>query len=213
MYDKVIKLNFKGKDRDFTFRFYDKNDDEKLRKLYSAWRYLNDVSKELGNRGVNIPEGLSETIFCRAMGAGRIIKAPIGFPKSYDVYNIKKKVKQEIKATSIENDLTSFSNSIRCDELYFVDFYKEGAWDGSFDIYKIDIEDLLKVELNKNQSFEDQQKQKRRPRFSVKEKLIKKFNLLPVYSGKLDLGRKAKLINITRKSVRDFRLKNLTNAN
>lgn len=190
MPEEHVILKHDGKDFNCFVRTFDETSDAEIYRIYCAWRYLNEVSKSLGCRGVNIPEGLSETVFCRVMGSARIIEKPVNFPGSYDAYDIGREKRQEIKSTSIENDLTSFSPLIRCDELYFVDFYKHGMFDGSFDIYKIDIPSVMKLKMNKTQTFEEQQSQGRRPRFSVRSKLIEEQGLLPVYSGNIGIGRK-----------------------
>jgi hypothetical protein len=190
MVDGYEVLKHEGKEYNCFVRTFDKEFDAEIYRIYCAWRYLNEVSKSLGCRGVNIPEGLSETVFCRAMGSARIIEKPANFPGSYDAYNIKRKKRQEVKSTSIKNDLTSFSPLTRCDELYFVDFYCDGTFDGSFKIYKLDIPSVMKMKINKSQTFEDQQNQGRRPRFSVRNKLIKEQGLQPIYSGKIGVDMK-----------------------
>ena len=78
----------------------------------------------------------------------------------------------QVKASSVEEDLTSFGPKTEWDRIYFMDFYREGAWDGSFDIYEIDTEEILNFPVNKKETFQEQQKQGRRPRFSIKKDLI-----------------------------------------
>ena len=62
--------------------------------------------------------------------------------------------------------------------------------DGSFDIYKLDIEDVLKIKVNKNNTFEDCQRSGKRPRFSVREKLIVKQGLRPIFSSNIGINKK-----------------------
>jgi hypothetical protein len=190
MVDKIVELKHDGRKFKCAVRIFGSEFDGEIYKIYSAWRYLNEVSKSLGTRGVNVPEGLSETVFCRIMGSARIIPKPAGFPGSFDAYDLKRRKRQEIKSTSVNNDLTSFSPLTRCDELYFVDFYRKGLHDGSFDIYKLDPEVLAKVQVNSTQTFDDQQAEGRRPRFSVRQKLIIESGLMPIYSGNLGISMK-----------------------
>ena len=64
--------------------------------------------------------------------------------------------------------------------LYFLDFYRDGDLDGSFDIYEIDKELIYNTIVHKGNSetFRDQQAQKRRPRLSLKA-LIKLHSISP----------------------------------
>jgi len=202
MLDKKYNLRQNGKDYKCMVRFYGAEDDAVIIKLYSSWRYSVSVSKTLGVRAPNVPEGLSESLFCRVTGHGKVITSPANFPKSYDAYNVCSNKRIEVKSTSIESDLTSFSPLNRSDELYFLDMYRLGAWDGTFDIYKLNYNTLKDVQINKNQTFEDQQLQARRPRFSVKEKLITHYGLLPKYKGKLGLSSRRRTIFKSRSEKR-----------
>jgi hypothetical protein len=141
---------------------------------------------------------LSETVFCRVTGSVRIVKAPQGLKTSFDVFDLKRGLKQELKATSIKKDLTSFSPITRFDEIYWMDFYRDGAFDGKFDIYKLAADDILNVRLNKEQLFCDQQLEGRRPRFSVREKIIIPKRLTPIYKGSLGLNKKTPKVTATR---------------
>lgn len=64
-----------------------------------------------------------------------------------------------------------------------MDFAPNGIVDGNIDIYKIDI-DVSKIITNKQKSetFVDQQRQGRRPRFSIKSEIIEKYKLKPIKS-------------------------------
>jgi hypothetical protein len=190
MIDENVELEYDGKLYDCVVRHFESSDDNKISKLYNAWRYLSQTSKELGCRAANIPEGLSETLFCRITGAVRIISKPAGFPSSFDTFDLKRGKKQELKCTSIYNDLTSFSPLIRCDELYWIDLYRNGDWDGTLDIYPIDIESVMEVKLNKKETFRDAQLAGRRPRFSVRKEIINKQNIKPVFSGRIVTNKK-----------------------
>jgi len=160
---------------------FDNNDRKKWRELWDFWLKLKNGLKEYKSREPNLPEGISETAFCIYSGSVRLIKIYGNCNKSADTYNLKTMETEQIKATSVEEDLTSFGPNSRWDKLYFLDFYRNGDMDGSFDVYQIDSELIYNsiVNKSKNETFTEQQKQKRRPRLSLK-KIIKKYNIEPI---------------------------------
>mgnify|MGYP000570833225 CR=1 FL=1 len=160
----------------------EKGDIRKIKNLYKLWNKLNKAIKKISTRGVNLPEAISENAFCLFFPeCVRVVKLAKG-KCSYDVINTKTGKRIQIKASSIESDLTSFGPRSEWDELFFLDFSKG---DGSFKIYKIEKDLIYKHKVNKNQTFEDQQKQGKRPRFSIVENVIKLKNLKPLKICKL----------------------------
>ena len=87
-----------------------------------------------------------------------------------------------MKSASIPNDLTSFGPTSTWDLLYFADFAPNGYVDGNVYFYKIDSDDVYNLILNeeKNETFSNQQAQGRRPRFSIKKRIIEEKQLKPV---------------------------------
>ena len=140
-------------------------------------------------RGVNLPEGLSESSFCLEMECFRITKSISGVNTSFDAYDPKLSSRVQVKACSVLPDLTSFGPKSVWDSLYFVDFYKQGNWDGKFDIYLIENHYIYNHRVNKNQTFKEQQNEKRRPRFSIFTEIIQKNNLKPIKTGDLSIER------------------------
>jgi len=57
-----------------------------------------------------------------------------------------------------------------------IDFYRDGKWDRTFDIYEVKTDDIENFPVNIHQTLLDQKKQGRRPRFSI-------------YSGLIETGR------------------------
>ena len=57
-----------------------------------------------------------------------------------------------------------------------------GNVDGNVWFYEIDSTDIYNIVLNskKNETFKDQQKQGRRPRLSIKDRIINPLSLLPI---------------------------------
>lgn len=185
-----------------TIKTYGSEDDANLLRLYSAWRYFRDMSMEYGSRSPGIPEVITETAFCRVTGSVRIVKSPTGFKTSFDVFDLKRNKKQEIKATSIFNDLTSFSPLTRCDEVYWLDFYRDGSYDGRFDVYSIDIDTILNTKVNKDEYFYQHQEASRRPRFSVRNLIITPNNLSPIFSGSLGMDKRTPKITAVRNKTK-----------
>ena len=158
---------------------FDENDREMLASIYKNWLHLSKLLKAIHGRGINLPEVLSESIFCMATGAVRIINSIPGANCSFDVYDLDRSKRIQIKACSVIPDLTSFGPDSVWDELYFLDFYRQGKWDGTIDFYLIPNEKIYNYPVNANQTFRQQQKQRRRPRFSIYTGIIEQDNLIP----------------------------------
>ena len=116
---------------------FEERDRQVLAKTYSEWRSLSEDLRSLGGRGVNLPEVLSEGAFALEMNVLRVVKSIPGANSSWDCYNPVSHKRIQVKACSVLPDLTSFGPTSEWDEIYFLDFYREGNWDGTFDIYKI----------------------------------------------------------------------------
>lgn len=160
---------------------FDEEDSKQWIILWDSWKNLKLGLREYKTREPNLPEGLSETAFCMYSGSLRLIDIKGSCNKSADTYNIQSSKAEQIKATSVENDLTSFGPKSKWDVLYFLDFYRNGDLDGSFDIYQIDKELIYNTIVHKgnNETFRDQQAQKRRPRLSLKA-LIELHSISPL---------------------------------
>lgn len=181
MKEETIDINLKGIKTKVKLLFIDEKDRPILRKMYDNWKILNDGMKLLKSRRINLPEGISESAFCLDFNnnCGRAIKVS-NTAGSFDALDIKIKNRIQIKACSVQNDLTSFGPESVWDELYFLDFYRDGKYDGTFDVYKIPNNLIYNHKVNASQTLKEQQIQGRRPRFSIKTEIIKKHNLKPI---------------------------------
>jgi len=166
---------------------FTENDRVELYYIYRNWRELCDQLKSMGGRGVNLPEVLSESSFCLEMGAVRVVSSITGANSSWDCYSTERNTRIQVKACSVLPDLTSFGPKSVWDEIYFVDFFRNGDWDGKFDIYYIDSELIYNHYVNQTQTFREQQSQGRRPRFSIYRELITTRNISPIRTGDLCL--------------------------
>lgn len=157
----------------------EESDKNNLIEMYTMW---NDLSTRLSNyscRRVNFPE-LSELIFCAFFDCWRTNNTTgLGSHSSFDCYNPKTQKRIQIKAASAKGELTSFGPDSVWDEIYFMDFYNNGNYDGTFTVYLLPNEEIYNYKMNKHETFRDQQLQRRRPRFSIR-KLIKEQQIKPI---------------------------------
>lgn len=156
-----------------------------LIQIYNSWQNLNNTLISIGARGVNIPEGLTETLYCYITGAYRTNNIKLSnCNTSFDCYlpsnspNTPGK-RIQVKACSIAPDLTSFGPHSVWDKLIFIDF---SSGNGNFEIYCIPNNLIYSRVLNKkkNETFKMQQSQGRRPRLSLIE-VINENQLKPIY--------------------------------
>lgn len=143
--------------------------------IYQHWKTLYTELQTLSTRGCSFPGELSENFACYALGY-KLNKGSGG-----DAYDEKTGRVIEMKGSGADkDDLSSFSPSEEFDELVFCKVDKE---EDCLYIYctGISSEELKKIKVNKNETVEDQQKQGRRPRFSVMQKIIRPMGMTPDY--------------------------------
>jgi hypothetical protein len=177
---KKMRSKLFGKIAEMDVMEFDETDRRKWRLLFDKWATLNRELKEYGARGLTFPEGLSEVAFCLLTRSVKKLKTPQGVAASFDTYNLTTKKAQQIKASSVEYDLTSFGPKSKWDELYFLDFYNGGNHDGTFNLYLINNDLIYGHKVNKNQTLKMQQEQGKRPRFSLKKRLIIPHRIEPI---------------------------------
>lgn len=159
---------------------FDISDYKLLQKIFIKWLDINKDLKSLGGRNLNVPDVFSEALYCIFFNAVRTN----GTAYSYDAVDKKTGEGIQIKSASILEDCTSFGPTSKWDRMIFVDFAPNGVVDGKIDFYEIESEDIYGMILNskKNETFKDQQEQGRRPRFSIKKKIINEKALNPIKS-------------------------------
>jgi hypothetical protein len=166
-----MKLTIFGEITNVTVQIFEDVDREQLRNIWNLWLKLRESLTLYNSRSINLPEILSEGAWCLYSGSVRLIGHT-----SADTYNLVRGEAEQIKATSISNDLTSFGPKSKWDRLYFLDFSR---LDGSFDAYEIPTHTLMNYQINANQTFMDQQRQGRRPRLCLID-FIKKYKISPI---------------------------------
>lgn len=156
---------------------FNKEDFLLLQTIFRDWQELNKKVKSLGGRNLNVPDVFSEALFCIFFNAIRTN----GDAYSYDCVTIDGQKGIQIKSGSIDEDCSSFGPTSTWDEIYYIDFAPNGSVDGKVNFYKLDVDfENLIVNKRKNETFKKQQTQGRRPRFSIKNKIIKPNGIEPV---------------------------------
>lgn len=156
---------------------FDNNDYQKMKNIFKQCVQISKQLNSLGGRKLNIPDVISEGIYCYLFNAARTN----GDAYSYDAVDLVSHEGIQIKSASIPIDCTSFGPTSTWDKLIFMDFAPNGEVDGHIDFYEIDSSDVYNLILNKkkNETFKEQQAQGRRPRFSIKKEIIVKKKLQP----------------------------------
>jgi len=179
----IINVNIAGKIVKMDILRIDKSDRPKLKMIFKLWLTLSNLLKSFGSRGVNIPEGMTESLFCLETGSARVLKAH-GSKGSFDTIDLKTNKRQQIKATSSKGPTSFGPRSFwDKDELYWLDFFRNGKVDGTFDIYKILDKYVYTSSVNKTQRLFDQQSEKRRPRLDFRKLIIEQYKLKPIKKG------------------------------
>lgn len=173
------KITVDGKKYDAVLLKAEAKDGPELKRLYGAWLELKKGLTKFESRAPNLPEGISEGAFSLEFDCPRVLDVK-GTSGSYDCYNPKTHERIQIKATTIRHDLTSFGPESVWDVLYLLDFYRDGKFDGKYDVYKIPNDLIYNFQINKTQTFRDQQQQKRRPRFGLKKSIIEANDIKPI---------------------------------
>ncbi|MBU2524323.1 Bsp6I family type II restriction endonuclease [Patescibacteria group bacterium] len=182
MNTRKIQTKVFGEECSLEIMDFNKADGKKWKAVFDLWRGLKMGLRDYKSREPNFPEGLSEVAFCLWSGSSRFISAKGLSNTSFDTFDVKTMKAEQIKACSVEKDLTSFGPTSKWDDLYFLDFYNDGKVDGKFDIYKIPSKLIYENKVNKNQTLKDQQGEKRRPRFCIKKDIIAANKIKPIAS-------------------------------
>lgn len=148
-----------------------KKEYNKIIELYPLWKALNSEIKALYTRGVNFHEIFSEFIVCyvndyyHSTGAG-----------SEDAFT-NDELKVQIKGTSnFNSDLTSFGPR---SQFHILEFARLNQDEDTLYLYRIPIDFLYDVPVNRSQTFKEQQAENRRPRFSIIKYYIERYLIKP----------------------------------
>tara|TARA_B100001059_G_C17798305_1_gene564522 strand:+ start:457 stop:1011 length:555 start_codon:yes stop_codon:yes gene_type:complete len=156
---------------------YTKKDLPNLIEVYEDWIRLSTKNKKIMGRRINIPESLTEGLFCIFTDSVRAVNTKLrGVSNSFDCYDLKDLKTVQLKSASVDKDISSFGPDHTFDKLCFLDFSR---LDYSFDLYEIPINNLKNKTLNKKgETFRDKQRLGKRLKLSLK-KYAKDLNVKP----------------------------------
>jgi len=195
MKKEKMKFTLMNKEFESEFIFFDNSDKPQIKEAFNKWVSLNeDMISMGGTRIINFPETLSEAIFCLELNVARATKNISGTSSSFDTYNFTTNKRIQLKA-SASTGPSSFGPKSEYDELYFFYMNKiaenkkhKREFSGEYHIYNLTNFDIKTLVMNKerNETFQDQQNQGRRPRFSIPIAILNKYNINPIITGNID---------------------------
>lgn len=146
---------------------------------YFHWKQLDAEIKTLsGTRGINFPSEISEYLTCYALDL--MVNKEGSNGDAVDISDPKHPKIIEIKGSSAEESSApnSFSPNEHFDDLVFARLDK---YNDVLRIYRLGInsEELKQIKVNSTQTVGDQQRQRRRPRFSIQDKIVTARGLKP----------------------------------
>jgi hypothetical protein len=165
---------------------FENSDKPKIKLMIEKWYSLSSDLKSIGARGINIPEGISESLYCLTdcRNIVRITRSAKGTNSSCDCYNKLTYDRIQVKACSVLPDLSSFGPNSVFDKLIFMDL--SNLYTGVFKIYDIPTQLIYQHKVNKTQTFLEQQQQVRRPRFSIFKSIIIPYKINPFLIGNIN---------------------------
>ena len=169
---QTINADVYGEPSVFDVISYDQSDIPNLKSAFDSWVTLKNTANLMHGRSPNIPEFISETCFCLVTNSVRFYKAKKLKSASFDTYNLLGQKTQQIKASSVKDDLTSFGPKSKWDKFYFLDFYNDGNIDGTFNIYHIPNHLIYSSMVSSNRTFQESQELGYRPRIHLKSQII-----------------------------------------
>jgi DNA (cytosine-5)-methyltransferase 1 len=169
------------------YKIYNKSYYKNLEYLNTFRKIFDEIKIKSGStRKTNIDETFTEGLYCYLTGSYRIIKFKNSkITSSIDCYNPQLKKTIQIKtSTCKDDDCSSFGPTSEFDILIFIDFYDDSNYK-IYEIYKKYLDNLILVKKN-NETFDEQKKQKRRPHFSIKNKIIDENDIKPIFIGNIN---------------------------
>ena len=179
-----------GQPSTFAVTKYTEADVEAFEKYFKAWKELATASELIDSRFPNLGEAFTEGLFCLWSGSSRYLKpsnCTLPFTQrlahaSLDTYNELKQQSEQIKSTIADKAPSSFGPDSKEDAMYFMDFFNSGNVDGTFSVYEVPLYILHSTIVNKdkNETFDDQCHQRRRPRLTLLTQVIEPNNIQPI---------------------------------
>lgn len=141
---------------------------------YFKWKDLNTYIKSTSKRGLNIPDAISEPMGCNCLGylwnRG---------DESGDAFDPLTNRKIEFKATSnFDSDLSSFGPQTIFDDLFLLRYDLSKDFLYIYDL-NVDSDEFGKYPANSCETIQTQKNQGRRPRVSLIDLFVNRYNLRP----------------------------------
>lgn len=185
MFIKTKNIRLDNTDVKAELQYFEEADRLEIKKIYQGTIALNKKCVALGGRKINISEIVSEGLFCIERNSARFLKCTGKISSSFDCLNLNNNSRIQIKACSVESDLTSFGPTSKWDELYLMHFFPSKKYDGSYKVYKIPNDLVYSQKVNGNETFADQQRAGKRPRFSLMKSIIIPKEIKPSFEGNI----------------------------
>ena len=152
-----------------------------LKKYFDVYVKYCEETKLFNDRKPNIPSGLTEGF---ALLALNICQKQYEKANTGDIISIDKNFRIEVKASGVgfdRNDCSSFGPNEKFDNLIFVDCDTDKKEIIVYDCH-ISYHQMQNLQITKKQTFGDQCSEKRRPRFSIKQKLGSQMTIIQRYN-------------------------------
>jgi len=178
MREEVKTINLDGVPCTVKLLIIEEFDRVKLHGLFNSWKELIEGMRAFKSEGVTLPEGLYKSAFCLLYDSARILEIQ-GSSASFDTLDLNKWTRQLIKASIVEDDLTTFYPHSVWDEFYWLDFYQGGNFDGTFDVYRIPNDVLLNFQITRKKTFRDHLKQGKLSKLHIRKDIILRNDMKP----------------------------------
>ena len=176
------KILIKKKEYTAHLIYVEKKHQKELRSLYNKWKSFSEGTKSFGRRRANLHEAISETAFALAMNCPLLVS--ISGTNKFDNYNPRTHSRIQVKASGSDKGPSTFGPRSQYDELYWLNFFRDGKYDGNFDIYKVN-RFVKSIKVSKSQTAGQQQKKQRRPRFRLGPEFYKKYKMRKIKTFKI----------------------------
>ena len=93
------QIVLENKQIDAEIQIFEKRDWQTIKSMYEQWVNLSNLSKEMRGRGINLPEVISEGVFCLEFECARFLGSSGGIKTSFDCLdlNLLKEFKSKLR--------------------------------------------------------------------------------------------------------------------
>lgn len=181
MEDKIITMMLPEGSFVTTVTAFDESDVAAVNAIYDSWRDLCIYLGVLDSGEISLPEEFAEISFAIAKDLWRCTREIYEANYSFDFYDPNAGMNYNriyLKTCSVLPDSSLFSPNSEWDRVFLADFYREGKWDGTFDIYEINTDEVNNYKVDFGKTVLDRKIQGRNSKFSIYNGLIQKGKYL-----------------------------------